>query len=268
MCDDNLFVCHVLFCRISALGLGKAITTSGTGVVGVTMLTDHPSAPVLHAEMRLFSSGFVVEKLDKCFLPFLFSFGVHVKEMWTVDMGDCYRRALACKTFEGSRTSSLIDIPEGLLVVLQCHDFRDEKGNMGKGSDVNSNSVKSCIEYNMLDRIFPNTGKVKHIAFCLSSADTSSRGHESALFEAHHAWRVAARMNDIPDNRGAGDHQTGLPDEILGPFLAMIDAEATSSVVEKESLDAALSDDEDRFIGGTVQIAGSGFLPMRYGADR
>ena len=224
------------------------------------MLTDHPSTPVLHVELRLFTSGFVVEKLDKSFLPFLLSFGVHVKEMWTVDMGDCYRRALAIKSIDDSNSSSVIDVPEGLLVVLQCHDFRDEKGNMGKGSGVNSNSVKSCIEYNMLDRILPSTGKVRHIALCLASADVSSRGHGSALFEAHHAWRVAARMNDIPDNRGAGNQ---LPDEILSPFLAMLDAEATSNVIVKESLDTAFSDDADRFIGGTVQIPGSGFLPMR-----
>jgi hypothetical protein len=210
--------------------------------------------------MRLFSSGFVVEKLDKCFLPFLLSFGVHVKEMWTVDLGDCYRRALASKSFEGSETSSVVDIPEGLLVVLQCHDFRDDQGNMGKGSDVNSNSVKSCIEYNMSDRILPSTGKVRHMAFCLS-AEASRHGF--ALQEAHHAWRVAARMNDIPDNRGAGNNQTALPDAILGPFLAMIDADSTSNVVEKESLDAALSGESN--LCGTVQIPGSGFLTMRYG---
>jgi hypothetical protein len=251
---------NVLACRISALGLGTAINTAGTGVVGVTMLTDHPAAPVLHAEMRLFTSGFVVEKLNKSFLPFLFSFAVHVKEMWTVDLGDCYRRALASPSFEGTSSSSVVEIPEGLLVVLQCHDFRDEKGNMGKGSDTNSNSVKSCIEYNMLDRILPSSGKVRHIAFCLT-ADASHQG--SALSEALHAWRVAARMNDIPDNRGAGNNQTALPDEILGPFLAMLDAETTHNVVEKESLDEALSDDSNPFVGGTVQIPGSGYLTMR-----
>lgn len=257
-------LCLLCYVRISALGLGTAINTSGTGVVGVTMLTDHPSAPVLHAEMRLFTSGFVVEKLNKCFLPFLVSFGVHVKEMWTVDMGDCYRRALDSKSL-GGKTSSVIDIPEGLLIVLQCHDFRDDNGNMCKGSDVNSHSVKSCIEYNMLDRILPNSGKVRHIAFCLTSSDTASSRHGSGSFsfDAHQAWRVAARLNDIPDNRGAGENQSIFPEEILGPFLAMLDANAASHMVDEEMFDSALSDDNNRFIGGTVQIPGTGFLPMR-----
>lgn len=222
------------------------------------MLTDHPAAPVLHAEMRLFTSGFIVEKVDRLLLPFLFSFAVHVKEMWTVDLSDCYRRALASKAFESSDTSPVVNIPDGLLVVLQCHDFRDEKGNMGKGSDANSHTVKSCIEYNMLDRILPATGRVRHVAFRMSS--DSSR-HGSALSEAHHAWRVAARMNDIPDNRGGGND---LPDEILGPFLAMIDREtAGHRSMENELLGTALSGDSNTFGGGTVQIPGSGYLSMR-----
>lgn len=261
LCDISLtFVTFLLSCRISALGLGAAINTGGTGVVVVTVLTDHPSAPVLSAEMRLFSSGFVVEKLDKCFLPFLVSFGVHVKEMWTVDLGDCYRRALDSKCFGGFKTSSAVEVPEGLLVVLQCHNFADQKGSMGQEDDSNIKTVKRCIEYNMLDRILPGTGKVTYMALCLPS--DASR-HASALTEAHHAWRVAARMNDIPDNRGARDTQTPLPDAILGPFLAMIDAETTKHVVQHNSFDAALSDESDPFVGGTVQIPGSGYLTMR-----
>jgi len=248
------------FHMISALGLGKVIHTSGTGVVGVTMLTDNPSSPVLHCDVRLFTSGFVVEKIDKCFLPFLLSFGVHVKEMWTVDMGDCYRRAMDSKLCDSMHPSSAVEIPEGLLVVLQCHDFCDVEENKNKERDGSSQSLKSCIEYNMLDRILPSTGKVKHIAFCLYS---DSVRHSSTMTEAHHAWRVAARMNDVPDNRGAGDNQTPLPNEIFGPFLAMIDADNTKSNLDKESIDSALSGESDRFTGGTLQIPGSGYLTMR-----
>jgi hypothetical protein len=246
------------FHMISALGLGKAIHSTGTGVVGVTMLTDHPSSPVISAEVRLFTSGFVVEKMDKCFLPFLVSFGVHVKEMWTVDLGECYRRATESKSFESSRTSVSVDIPEGLLVVLQCHDFGDKDDSTFTES--NSLSVRSCIEYNMLDRILPSTGRVNHLAFYLPS-DTSRQS--SSLSEALHAWRVASRMNDIPDNRGGGDNQSSLPNHVLDSFMVMIDAENIKNGAEKVSLDSFSSKDIAHFVGGTVQIPGSGYTTMR-----
>ena len=218
------------------------------------MLTDHPSVPVMNADLRLFASGFVVEKMDKCLSPFLISFGIHVKEMWTIDLRDCYRRVLSSKAFAGTQTSPITYIPEGFLVVLQLNGF-DEQENFRGALEMGSNTAKSCIQYSMLDKILPNNGKVRYIAFCLSAEMSQLK----VFSEAHHAWHRAARMYDIPDNRGSVNT---FPEDILGPFLVMVDEESMKTVIDEVAFDDALTENGN-FISGSLQIPGSGFFAMR-----
>lgn len=233
----------------SALGLGKAMSTSGSGVVTVPMLTDHPDAPVLLAEMRLFSSGFVVGKMNDIFCPFMVSMGVHVKEMATIDFGDCFQQV--SKKYPGGLWKSTIDsFPDGLMIIFKCHDFEATSS----GCTQSSKSVKSCVEYNMLDRILPDTGKARHIALCLSSTSH----HGSSLTESLHEWRRSARTNDIPESRGVGS--MSVPDQILLSFLTWVDEESIKMTTGSE---VAINEELSQFVPGTIQLPGTGFFSMR-----
>lgn len=211
------------------------------------MLTDHPMCPVMNVDIRLFGSGFVVDRIEKELLPMLVTFGAHVQRMWTVDIGDCQAEALRDIDCTVSLEGSLGDI-EGYLVVLALKDFSSSSPTSNE-----SEGAATCIQYNTTERVLPSFYSCRHIAFLVP---TSSR-HSGAFSTALRCWRDACRMNDVSDIRGMSNGDEALPSSVKLPLLVALDSlggeEAVSS---REAADSAFT--------SMQPCPGMGYLQMRY----
>ena len=176
----------------------------------LSMLSDHPACPFTTVDLRLFSSGLVVDRMEKAMLPLLVTFSTHVDCMWTVDIGDCVGEALRWLGYDDSVIDNSM-YPEGFLVVLRLKDFEGVAAS--EGGNV-------CLQYSTADRILPSFHSCRHIAFYVP---TSSR-YSAVFSDALHCWRDACRMDDIPDIRGLSNHEHPMPQRVLYSLLVAVDA--------------------------------------------
>eukprot|EP01032_Pedospumella_encystans_P011063 gene11063-12896_t len=210
----RLLACTKSIHMSSTLGLGKPLDYTGTGLLSLTVLTDHPVMPHFEAELRTFTEGLLVEKIDgaSC-LPLLMSLGQHVDRVWTVDTADCLAQAskLFAPFFLKERGLPDIDVPSGIIIVFRL-----------KGSeDVEPDAL------NPLERSLPligstgtgatTTGGFRHLALIVPNESRSSSAVSSAL--SH--WRTALRMHDVQEHRGG--QEVALPDAILRAVLSLLD---------------------------------------------
>lgn len=173
-----------------------------------TVLSDHPVVPHFEAEVRTFTEGFLVEKMDGAMcLPMLVSIGHHVERVWTVDIADCIQHAsrLLSPAFLKERALPDIEVPTGVLVIFRL-----------KADDAESEAL------NPLQRSLPlvgcsSTAGTKHVALVMPSTSRSA----SSLTSSCAQWRVAMRMHDVQEHRGGAE--VAIPDGILRAFLAVLD---------------------------------------------
>lgn len=119
---------------LTALGLGKHIETSASafsGLVTLTALTDHPLVPFASAELRPFSSGLLIEKLNTHCLPIMLSIGSHVECMWTVDLQEMLAQSAKLCNLGNLAAGSPYSIqsrnmPEGYVVIFKLKSFTRE----------------------------------------------------------------------------------------------------------------------------------------------
>lgn len=211
--EDLPLTCTYLLHRSSTLGLGKALDYTGTGLLSLTVLTDHPVVPHFEAELRTFTEGLLIEKMDgaSC-LPLLMSIGQHVDRVWTVDTVDCIAQAskLLAPLFLKERHLPNIDVPSGIIIVfrLKCHE------------DLPASASGEAL--NPLERSLPLVGTAagegtRHLALIVPNDSRSSSAVSSAL--GH--WRTAMRMHDVQEHRGGSE--VALPDSILRAVLSLLD---------------------------------------------
>ena len=181
------------FTSLSKLGLGKPLDYTGTGMLKLTMLTDHPLIPHFEADFRTFTEGLLVEKMDgaDC-LPLLLSIGQHVERVWTVDTVESMQQAstLLSSMFLKEKHLPDLEVPDGLLVIFRL-----------KATD--SHHVD---EFNPLQRCLPLIGSTpataaKHLALIIPSDSRAA----SAMTSACSQWRNAMRMYDVQEHRGGSD---------------------------------------------------------------
>jgi len=186
---------------------------TGTGLLSLTVLTDHPVVPHFEAELRTFTEGLLVEKMDgaSC-LPLLMSIGQHVDRVWTVDTADCLTQAskLLAPLFLKERQLPNIDVPSGIIIVFRLKSHEDL-----------SPSVAGEV-LNPLERSLPLVGTAagegaRHLAVIVPNDSRSSSAVSSAL--GH--WRTAMRMHDVQEHRGG--NEVALPDSILRAVLSLLD---------------------------------------------
>jgi hypothetical protein len=253
---------------LSRLGLGKSLDYTGTGMLTLTVLTDHPVVPYFEAELRTFAEGFLVEKMDGAMcLPALVSIGQHVDRVWTVDSVDFMAQAskLMSPVFLKERNLPDIEVPSGLLFIFRL-----------KADDSQADGM------NPLQRTLPMIGSAgpgvaKHVALVVPAASRSA----SAMSSACNQWRVAMRMHDVQEHRGA---EVSLPDGILRAYLSALDfwKEGVPSMVAATDTSGARSSSFGPEIKAesnlammttalsfarhaSLQVPGAGYYAMRYG---
>lgn len=261
------------------MGLGKPLDYTGTGLLSLTVLTDHPVMPHFEAELRTFTEGLLVEKMDgaSC-LPLLVSLGQHVDRVWTVDTADCLTQAskLFAPLFLKERGLPSIDVPSGIIIVFRL------KGP----EDLPQNAEQDAL--NPLERSLPligstgaaSTGRFRHIALIVPNESRSASAVSSAL--SH--WRTALRMHDVQEHRG--NHEVALPDAILRAVLSLLDfwsegvpntvaatdtSSSSSTSFEKLSSALVARSAQDYLTTAlsfakmpTLQIPGAGYYALKY----
>jgi hypothetical protein len=253
--------------RLSRLGLGKPLDFTGTGMMTVTVLSDHPVVPHFEAELRTFTEGFLVEKMDGAMcLPVLVSIAQHVEHVWTVDAADCMGQAsrLFSPAFLKDRTLPDVEVPSGMLIIFRL-----------KADDAQADGL------NPAQRALPLVGNsggsvAKHVAFVVPTESRSA----SAMSSACSQWRTAMRMYDVQEHRGGSD--VSLPDGILRAFVSLLDfwregvpsmvaATDTSGPQGGERSPSLVADSYRALVGTalafaknpTLQVPGTGYYAMR-----
>ena len=219
---QRLLRCTRSLHMLASIGLGRPIETTGTGLLHAPVFADHPLLSPLNVEFRLFTNGFLIEKMYTSTLPILVSMSVHVSHMWTIDASDFLEQSLERGGLDGSH----LDLPEGIVIVLQLYSNKElaKKANainndmddvLGRGKYLKYNT------YNPLARAFPSLGvnndyEPQLLAFYVRK---SSRVYP-VITEALKEWKVTLRIHDIPNVRGAG---CKIPADIIRSYLTSID---------------------------------------------
>lgn len=260
-------VCDLENIRLANLGLGKPLDYTGTGLLTLTVLTDHPMVPHFEAELRTFTEGFLVEKMDgaSC-LPLLTSIGRHVDRVWTVDTTDCVAQAakLIAPIFLKEKGLPDIDVPSGFMIIFRL-----------KSAEQLSSEGHSGL--NPLEASLPLvSSSARHIALMVPS---SSRSFGAVTSAAGH-WRTAMRMHDVQEHRGGAE--VALPESILRAVLSVLDfwSEGVPSTVAATDTSGDASDKQALVLSAasyrslygtalcfakvpTLQIPGAGYYAMR-----
>lgn len=233
----------------------------------LTALTDHPIVPHFEADLRTFTEGLLVEKMDGAMsLPILISIGHHVDRVWTVDTADCMVQAskLLSHAFLKERNLPDIDVPHGLLIIFRLKSDAEQADGM-----------------NPLQRSLPIVGSIngafaKHIALVIPTNSRSATSMSSACSQ----WRTAMRMHDVQEHRGGAE--VSLPDGILRAFLSALDflKEGVPNMIAATDTSGALTGDQVAAITApdfltlastavsfarcpTLQLPGSGYFAMK-----
>jgi hypothetical protein len=211
---DRLLTCMRNFHLLPSLGLGNVIDTIGSGLLNFDMITDHALIPLTSTNIRLFTNGFVIEKMDTTCLPIIVSMLIHVETMWTVSAAEFLKETL--KLTDGF-VPELFE-PDGVVIgfKLKSNHTHSSKFKNNDTEILGFNLDDMQNQYNMLDRALPNlSSEPTMIAFYVRN---DSRG-ASTLLSTCKEWRQALRLVDIPEKRGV----TSIPRSLLYSFLHAID---------------------------------------------
>jgi hypothetical protein len=256
-------------------------------MLSLTMLTDHPLVPHFDAEIRTYSEGFLVEKMDgAACLPLLVSIGRHVDRVWTVDAADCMGQAMKVMDplFLKERNLPDVTVPPGMLIIFRLKSDDAEAAAAPQGD------ADPFAHQNPLERTLPLVGSehrqagagagAKHIAVFVRTGSRSA----TAVSSATSHWRVAMRMHDVQEHKGGAD--VAIPAGVLRAYLSLLDyrsegvpstiaatdTTATSSGGDADSKATALVAATYKAMVATavsfaqcpgLQIPGAGFYAMR-----
>lgn len=205
--------------------MGTIVELSGVGLASAVLITDNPLYPCFHADLRLFTGGFLIERIDKSPLPLLISIKSHVEVMWSVDMGEAYTHGLRSVDLDDPRSTSS-ELLDGIFIILKLRtDFSDAQSTFS--------GYEKCIQYDMWNRIFPAFFSTSYIGLLIPSNSRTIAPFTSA----HFSWRNFARMYDIPDIRGLKGNYA-IPDALLLSYLIALNQLSLTTV-------HSLSDDSD-----------------------
>lgn len=210
------------------LGLGQPLEGDLSTSTHAVLLTDHPATPTLQVDLRLFTDGFFVDRMERlsC-LPFVCSFALHVERVWTIDCMDALKKASTLLPFpsasameasvaaaDGETLLPFLEAPDGFLIIFRLN------------SEVSGGSFENSLPFpvDSLSRgdqgITPSGGRVRHVGILVRS----TRGGRE-LRAACAEWRNSMRRHGLPEYRGGED--VAVPDSILLSFMIALDAEKT-----------------------------------------
>lgn len=198
---------------LAVMGVGKMIETSGTGIVHIPVMTDHPLLPFINCDLRCFTSGFVIEKMTTTCLPIIISIGTHVEEMFTMDIADVLDQALhMIPGFECP-----VSTPNGLFIAFKIKSNYDDSKSNKEDIKTSTDYDEKYNRYNTLERSLPLVGKCQHIGFFIPTGSRMS----TTITTACKDWRISLRVHDIPERKGSN---CKIPIGLLRSYLTTIDA--------------------------------------------
>lgn len=197
----------------SSLNLGKIIESSSTGLRGAFLLTDSPLTSSFEIRnLRLFTSGFVFETLNDCFLPVLLSFKDHVDHVWSLDTSIALTQ---CKKLFSSLNFEIDNEENGIVLVLRLKQFENDGA-------VESADISTC---NPFSRII--SSKVEYIALV---SYFNTRVYDE-IQSAYSYWQYSFRQHDIVEVKGQAEK---LPKQLFFSYLEHVDKEALKQDTKSE----------------------------------
>lgn len=280
LCFVQFLVCSSdFYCSLSifflctslpTLGLGKPVdlTPLSSDTISLPIITSHWLLPFsLSNQIRLFSEGFVIEKMETLSIPLLFSFNIHIEEHWVVSASEAISQALEISSFRENDKLPDFYSPDGNLVVFKL------KSSFSPLNDDIHREFNTSLLYNPLSTILPTSAK-SECQFLAFFVPTSSR-FSSAFHRASAGWRSVISALDIPSHKANSD--CPLPMSICCSFLMILDnwsmnlEEGFRNTVldEKHSfssdqiIEVAGVNGSPRYCKSLCPIPGLGFLSLR-----
>jgi hypothetical protein len=201
--------------------VGRPLHFTGSATASASIITDHPIWPKFFAEMRLFSGGFIIEKMNgQVCIPLVISFAQHVESVCTMDFHDCFIQMkdkilmpyLRTHPQDASFISTVVEqlesmIPDGYLIVYRLRSL--------KGSSGSTALDRICPSYQTSDS---ECGK--HLAVCVRYNDGATGSSNNITSSVTEHWRAAMRLHDVSEFKGKDvDLTTG----VLKSFSVLLD---------------------------------------------
>lgn len=211
---DRFLSSQQIYHRAAPLKLGRAMENqhSSSGQSRFPCLLDHPSMPYFDAEIKSFSSGFVVDRINRGHeIPVVVSFEKHVKQVFITDLADTIslanQRILNTDT-EDPTVKEITDTLIGYVITFELHTTSDASNPL------------SCLFQSSSE------GPMSHFFSIVVRLRAGEVG--ATVLPALDIWKASFRMHDIPVQVGVkvGD---ALPDDILQAMLCLLDRFACMS---------------------------------------
>jgi hypothetical protein len=193
----------------ASMRLGRALETqqSSSSQSRFPCLLDHIAQPYFDAEIKSFSSGFVVDRINRGHeVPVVVSFERHVSQVFITDLAETVSLARQRLLNSHAHSDPIIkDIADSLIGYLITFELREELGAPGNPLSSLfhslSSSQSSCKNFSIVVRL--REGEVS-----------------STVLPALDMWKASFRMHDIPVRIGA---KASLPDHSLQAMLCLLD---------------------------------------------
>lgn len=221
-------------------------SSKGSGNSRFSCLLDHVAWPCVEAELRCFSSGFVVERLDRGHqIPLVVSLEKHVRQVWVTDLADTLQQAQrrVLDLSDQLPQPELKELRDDLLGYLVTFEFHPDAPR------------------NPLSRLFPalfstSNSKTSHTKEShqqhgdvprFFSIFVRLRGGEvgANVLPALEHWKAACRMHDVPLQVGNQNSQQlpsqALPTRILQALLVLLDRAVLTSIAQQEQQQETVS---------------------------
>jgi hypothetical protein len=205
------------------LKLGAGLEFGGSGVLRVPCLTDNAAIPVFDAQLKCFSNGFVLDRIDKISqIPVAISFERNVDKVWIVDIADVTAQAL--KLIGSNSTNGLPMINEDISGYAMIFHIKQQ-----------SIDGQTTL-LNPFDRLFPalltidEPKSLEYFAMFIlqnnNNNSNTSNSNSATTFPALDTWKTAFRVNDIDVSVG---RKAVIPESILLSSIIAIDRLADNS---------------------------------------
>jgi hypothetical protein len=224
---------YFCFPSVSSLKLGRAIEIVGSNALNVDMMTSHPIYPCFSSEIKLFTEGFIITKINNSIsVPVIISFNSDISKLWVVDPVDWFE-SCSVSNFHSSNNEkptekigkllnrdNLEKIPNGLVLIFELKT--------------------AVLSHSLAGVSFGGTFEDQHYVtlFCQNTAE---RGGSSFPFILE-SWKPSLRVNDIEEIKGK-NAVSSVPRVLSGSFFLYLDS---LRMFENEIVSTSLSSNRNQ----------------------
>lgn len=169
--------------------------------IQISVISNHPMNPSFEAEMKGFTNGFILDKINGInSVPITINFTEDVETVWNCSFYDYFTHILA----SNDKLADSVELPTGFLMIFSLK-------KSGK------NFLLSSFE-KASPAFFPNDFISNHyLAICIQTGDRINYLTSTLL----DYWKVAMRTNEVLEKKGKS---SDLPICLELPFLALLES--------------------------------------------